>query len=101
MSAKSTAKVRMPIISATSPSRAKTVSRVFDLLMIVFRSVGFTEAFAEEMAADVAGEREEHQRQAGGEDGLVADRAVRQVAQRHLHDVGGDGRRGLERIEGQ
>jgi hypothetical protein len=38
---------------------------------------------------------------AGGEDGLVTDRAVRQIAERHLHDVGRDGGRWLHRVPGQ
>src|SRR3982751_3605192 len=88
MSANSAAKVSTPIISAMRPRMSG-------------RSIGFTEAFAQEMADDVAGEREQHEREARGEDGLVADRAVRQVAERHLHDVGRDGRRRFERIESQ
>ena len=62
-------------------------------------SVGLPEARCACRSRQVEHQRHQHQRQPGGEDGLVADAAVRQVAQRHLHDVGGDRRRGLERIE--
>src|SRR3954454_7920034 len=101
MSANSVANVSMPIISATNPSAANSASRRLAAAMCVCRSVGFTEALPQEMAHHVAGEREDHQSEPGGEDGLVADRAVRQVAERDLNDVGGDRRRRLERIERQ
>src|SRR5688500_6097972 len=90
MSTKSAAKVSTPIISASMPMTMNTVSHRLRRAMRILNSVTFTEAFPQCVAGDIADEREEKQREAGGEDRLVADRAVRQVAERHLHDEGGD-----------
>src|SRR5262249_19339396 len=101
MSTKSTAKVSTPTMSAARPQAMNAVSQRRRRRIRRRGSVALTEMPAEEMAGDVAPEREEHQREAGGKDGLVAEGAVRQVAERDLHDIGGDGRRGLERVERQ
>ena len=46
-------------------------------------------------------QRQQHQGQARCENGLVADAAVRQITQRDLHDVSGDGCRRFRGIPGQ
>src|SRR3954470_21910517 len=101
MWAKRAAKVSTPIIRASTPTSMKMVSQRLRRRMSSLNSVTFTEALAQGMARDIARQREQHQRETRGENRLVAERAVRQVAERHLHDVGGDRRRRLERIEGQ
>src|SRR5688572_4253844 len=102
MSTKSATSVRMPTARAISPSRPKIMSqRLWRRMMPrsssalggrrsmvgVLISVGFPEPAAHPVADQVERQRQQHQREAGGEDRLVADAAVRQVAQRHLHDV--------------
>src|SRR5258708_34338623 len=64
-------------------------------------SVRLAEALAQEVAADVAGEREQHQGQARREDRLVADRAVRQAAAGDLDEKCRDAGAGRERGEGE
>src|SRR4051812_17968519 len=81
MFTKSAAKVSTPIIMASTPQAMKTVSQRLRLRISVRSSVAFTKPPAHDVAADVAGEREEEQREAGGEDGLVAGGAVRKIAQ--------------------
>src|SRR5262249_61314603 len=92
MSAKSTANVSRRTMSAARPQAMNTVSQRLRRRICRLGSVALTEMPAQEVAGDVAPEREEHQREAGGKDGLVAEGAVRQVAERDLHDIGGDGR---------
>src|SRR5688572_17639499 len=53
-------------------------------------SVGLPEAPRQRESGDVEDERHQHQHEAGREDRLVPDAAVRQVAEAHLHDEGGD-----------
>src|SRR5262245_19949884 len=110
MSTNSATNVSTPTMSASRPHTAKIASqrlcvaisgRIWATSAAAAISVGLAERLAQHMAADIAGERKQHQRQAGSKDGLVADRAVRQVAERDLHDVGGDRRRRLERVEGE
>src|SRR5262249_61072246 len=91
MSAKSTANVSTPTMSAARPQAMNTVSQRLRRRICRLGSVALTEMPAQEVAGDVAPEREEHQREAGGKDGLVAEGAVRQVAERDLHDIGGGG----------
>ena len=65
------------------------------------RGFNTPEATRQREADDVEHQRDEHEHQAGGEDALIADAAVRQIAQAHLHDVSGDGGGRLARIERQ
>src|SRR4026207_1489475 len=90
MSTNSAAKVSTPIISAAMPTSMNTVSQRLRRRISSLSSVTFTEPPAKSVAGDVARQREQHQREPGGEDRLVAHRAVRQVAERHLHDERGD-----------
>src|SRR5574343_1089147 len=63
--------------------------------------VSLAETAAQPLAEDVEAERDQQQGQAGSKNGLVADRAVRQISQRHLHDVGSDSGSRFSRVPGQ
>src|SRR3954464_1804595 len=54
-----------------------------------------------EMTNHVEEQRQQHQTQSSREDSLVADAAMRKIAQRNLHDIGRNGRRRLCRIPGE
>src|SRR4051812_16857615 len=62
-------------------------------------SVRLPEALAQQVARDVEDERQREQRQPGGEDRLIGDAAVRQIALADLDDEGGDGGGRLARID--
>src|SRR5688572_31462603 len=64
-------------------------------------SVRLPVTLAEDVAADVEEEGHDQEGEAGGEDRLVADAVVGQVAQADLDDVGGDGGAGVGRVEGE
>src|SRR5918993_2859551 len=62
------------------------ICRVASAVVMACISVSLAEAARQREARDVEDQRHQHQHQAGGEDRLVADAVVRQVAQAHLHD---------------
>src|SRR3981081_2973521 len=70
MSTNSVTKVSTPIMSAITPQTMKMVSQRLRRRMSTLNSVTFTETPAKDVARDVAGQREQHEREAGGEDGL-------------------------------
>ncbi len=61
--------------------------------------LGLPELARQREADDVEDQRDEHQHQTGGENTLITDAAVGQIAEADLHDVRGDGGRLLARIE--
>ena len=69
--------------------------------MTILVSIDLAEAFAQPVAEDVEHQGKEHQRQPGGENRLVAEAVVRQVAEADLDDEGADGGRRLQRVDGE
>src|SRR5688572_27195041 len=118
MSTKSATSVSTPTMRHATPMHANTRSQRFWRAMrrrsprsfcscgsvpgaIAAISVGLAESALEEVAEHVEAERDEEEREAGREDRLVTDGAVRKVAEGHLHYVGGDRGRGLGGVEGE
>src|SRR3972149_3444140 len=109
MSAKSAVKVSTPMSRHTSPSTPNRKSRrlCFAMSSRIWRTsspgilVRLAEPAPQRVPEDVEDQGQQHQRQPRGEDGLVPDRAVRQVAERPLHDERGDRRRRFQRVERQ
>src|SRR5262245_45914519 len=97
--------------SVTTPTRVQTTPRMLNrkswnlrramsrVRFSWFILVRLPEALAQDVAGDVEHQRYHEQGQSRGEDRLVADAAVRQIAEADLDDEGGDGRRRVARVE--
>src|SRR5688572_2323919 len=99
--------VSTPTISASTPTVAKIRSqrlwaamraRISRILAGSLISVDLAVTLPQQMPQYVEEQRHQGQRQSGSENRLIADGAVRQVTQRNLHDVGGNGRCRLQRV---